>query len=88
MKNTRLQIHKNGTKEIRVPRVSLQLRDEVNRCATAERKSQRDWCIDALQDAINSSALRVGMSRIEQRLSQGVPSRPDEMRESNTGEPS
>ena len=73
-----LQIHKNGPAVINIRQISAKLREAVNRCAAAERKSQRDFCIDALDQAIKDSPLRLGMARIETRLTQGVTSRPDE----------
>jgi len=67
-----LQIHKNGPAVINIRQISAKLREAVNRCAAAERKSQRDFCIDALEQAIKDSPLRLGMARIETRLTQGV----------------
>ena len=78
MKNTMLQIHKPGSKVINVPRVTQRLIDQVNACAIAERKTQRDWCIDALEQAIKDCPLRLGIQRIDRKLNEGVTSRPDE----------
>jgi hypothetical protein len=84
---TLTQLHKNGDKVMNVPRVTQKFREAVNRCAKAEGLSQRDWIINAIEQAIKDSPLRLGIARIDQRLNQGVTSRPDEDAANAAAEP-